>query len=102
MKEVIDNLNKKFHEFCNLERDYQNAIDAIAKLPYVPTQQAIINDLKKERDKADTKMKECFDAINALRKVCTHTFPNGYPAFETISENVEMCSICGHEIKKRT
>ncbi len=101
MKKVIEELNKKFHEYCNLEQDYNNAINAIAKLSYVPTKEAIINDLRKERDKADEKMKEYFNAINALRKVCKHVLPDGYPAFETVNENLEVCSICGYKYYRR-
>ena len=101
MKEIIDELNKKFHEYCDLELDYQNAINAITKLPYVPTKEAIINDLRKERDKVDEKMKEYSNAINTLRKVCKHVLPDGFPAFETINENLEVCSICGYEFRRK-
>jgi hypothetical protein len=100
MKEVIDNLNKKFHEFCNLEQDYQKAMDALVKLEF-DNKQAVIDDLRQRRNKADEKMKEYFQAVNALRKVCTHMLPNNFPAFENLNENVEVCSICGYELRRK-
>ena len=100
MKEVIDNLNKKFHEFCDIERDYQAAMNALSHLEF-DNKQAVIDDLRQRRNKADEKMKEYFQAVNALRKVCTHTLPNGESAFTNLTENTDICSICGHELRRK-
>jgi len=98
-KKIVEELNKKFHEYCNLMQDYQSAMDSLAKLEF-DNKQKTIDDLRQRRNAADEKMKEYFQAVIAVRKVCTHTLPNGFCSFETAGE-YEVCSICGFEIKKR-
>jgi hypothetical protein len=100
MKKVIEELNKKFHEYCNLMQDYQLAMDGLVKLEF-NNKQIVIDDIRQRRNKADEKMKEYYQAIQALRKVCPHMLPNNYPAFETVSENFEVCSICGYELRRK-
>ncbi len=104
MKEVIDELNKKFNEYCNLERDYQAAMDALAKLEF-NNKQAAIDDLRQRRNAADERMKEFYQAVQALRKVCPHMLSNGLSAFDKARNidnyTVETCSICGYELRRK-
>jgi hypothetical protein len=104
MKEIIDELNKKFHEYCNLMQDYQKAMDDLAKLEF-DNKQKTIDDLRQRRNAADEKMKEYYNAVQALRKVCPHTLPNGFCAFVSAGQNdeytIEVCSVCGYELRRK-
>lgn len=99
MKEYIQALDKKFSEYAEIERGFVTAMDALARLDFEGKRE-VIETLRKERDKADEKMKDYFNAVRALRKVCTHAFENGHPAFKTVSENLEVCDICGYELRR--
>jgi hypothetical protein len=102
MKNVIETLNKNFHYYCNLERDYQKAMDDLAELEF-DNKRDVIDDLRQKRNDADKKMKDYFQAVNALRKVCTHKNPDGTSAFKDADNDshydYEKCKICGLEIK---
>jgi glutamine synthetase adenylyltransferase len=103
MKEVIEELNKKFNEYCNLEQDYQKAMDALAKLEF-NNKTNVIDDIRQRRNEADEKMKEYYNAVIALRKVCTHMLPNNFSAFVSAGKSdeytIEVCSICGTELRR--
>lgn len=99
-KNIIKELDKKFNEYCNIERDYQTAMDSLARLDFEKKRE-VIDTLRQERNNADNKMKEYYQAIIALRKVCTHMLPNNFPAFKTVGENLEVCSICGYELRRK-
>ena len=99
MKEYIESLKKSFQKYCNLIQEYQTAMDALVHLEFDNKQQ-VIDDIRQRRNKADEKMKDYFNAIRALQKICTHTLSNNSSAFEKITEDLEVCSICGYELRK--
>jgi uncharacterized coiled-coil DUF342 family protein len=102
MKEIIDELEKKFKEYCNLENDYQKAMDMLAHLDF-DNKSNVIDDLREKRNNVDTRMHEYFNAIQALRKVCPHTNSEGGTAFHHSGHDshysYEKCGICGEERK---
>lgn len=100
MKEIIDDLNKKYNEYRTQVKYLQDVIDRMAKLEYT-NKRAAIDDIRKLRDTAEEKKNNYYQAIRALRKVCPHMLPNNYPAFETVGENLEVCSICGYELRRK-
>ena len=100
MKEIIDELNKKFNEYRTLVDYIQDVMDKMAKLEFANKREAI-DGIRKIRNDADEKMKNYHQAVLALRKVCPHMLPNNFPAFETISEDLEVCSICGYELRRK-
>jgi len=100
MKEIIDDLNKKYNEYRTQVKYLQNVIDRMAKLEYT-NKRAAIDDIRKLRDTAEEKKNNYYQAVLALRKVCPHMLPNNFPAFKTISEDFEVCSICGYELRRK-
>lgn len=102
MKEVIEELDKKFKEYCDIERDYQAAMDALSHLEF-NNKIVVIDDLRQRRNATDEKMKEYYQAILALRKVCPHKLPDGNSAYRYTGNDshydYEKCIICGDEIK---
>jgi len=104
MKEIIDELNKKFNDHANLVRDYQEVMDKMARLEF-ENKSVVIDEFRKKRNAADEKMKEYHQAVIALRKVCTHMLPNNFCAFvsagQTDEYTIEVCSICGTELRRK-
>ena len=96
MKNFIDSLNKNFHKYCDIEMDYQKAMDILAKIEFCH-KQTVIDDLRRRRNDADKKMHEYYNAIVALQKICAHTDSNGNSAFKKYSDKHEKCEICGVE-----
>lgn len=101
MKEVIEELNKKFHYYCDIERDYQIAMDALAELEF-DNKQTVIDGLRQRRNKADKTMKNYYRAVQALQKVCPHKLEDGRSAFYDTGNDshydYETCKICGFKM----
>ncbi len=96
MKNFIDSLNKGFHKYCDIEMDYQKAMDILAKIEFCH-KQTIIDELRGRRNDADKKMHEYYNAIVALQKICTHIDSNCNSAFKKSGDTHEKCEICGAE-----
>ena len=65
MKEIIDDLNKKYNEYRTQVKYLQNVIDRMAKLEYT-NKRAAIDDIRKLRDTAEEKSPDFSDSLNLM------------------------------------
>jgi hypothetical protein len=105
MKETVKELEKKLKELSDKSINFIKAMDALALIGFedVEKKRKMIDDLRQMEHKVGEKRQNVIDAIGALQKVCTHTYPDGKSAFRGNGNDshysYEKCEICGKEEK---
>jgi len=101
MKEIIKKLEKRFEELSEKYVNVLKAMDSISLVDFDDHEQKrrIIEDLRQKHQNFGEEKQNLLNAIRALRKVCTHTNPDGSNAYCKTNNNYAKCEICGKEIK---
>jgi len=105
MKETVKELEKKFEELSKTCLNLSKAMDSIALVKFEDTEKkrTMIDELRQMEHKISEERQKVLDAISALQKVCSHTYPDGKLAFRYSGDDshysYEKCEICGIEEK---
>ena len=105
MKDTINQLEIKFKELSEKSKRLDDAMDAMTVVDFdeVDTKRQLIDNIRKQLNKAQKQRQAVLDAISALQEVCEHQNSDGSSAFRHSGNDshysYEKCGICGKEIK---
>lgn len=101
MKETVTELNKRFEELSKKCSNYEKAVVSLVVIEFEDHEKkrSMIDDIRQLVRKTSKERQAVLDAIDALQKVCEHTFPDGKSAFcdngNDSHYSYQKCEICG-------